>query len=267
MLYDGYGFNVASLYALGFITGAITTPITGPLIDRFGRKKSAMLYCALEMWINLLEQFPFLSGLLVSRMVGGITTNLLSSVFETWLDTEFRNRRRTTPSRTDTSTINDEDTATTSESMGVDFEDEEEAAKNQYELIMRDSVIVSNLASIASGYLAHVLAEKYGPVGPFQGAVSCTGIALIVISMLWTENYGVSSTSTSEEQEVQSDDSDSHEKCNTKSVMDYIKEAITIFRSDPTILCLGIIQGLSAGSLQIFIFLWSPTLQNFTSAT
>ena len=38
MLYDGYGFSVASLYCLGFLTGAVTSPITGPLIDKFGRK-------------------------------------------------------------------------------------------------------------------------------------------------------------------------------------------------------------------------------------
>eukprot|EP00532_Pseudo-nitzschia_australis_P019336 CAMPEP_0168301024 /NCGR_PEP_ID=MMETSP0142_2-20121227/33411_1 /TAXON_ID=44445 /ORGANISM="Pseudo-nitzschia australis, Strain 10249 10 AB" /LENGTH=164 /DNA_ID=CAMNT_0008251185 /DNA_START=175 /DNA_END=665 /DNA_ORIENTATION=- len=79
VLYEGYGFSVASLYCLGFITGALTAPITGPLIDRFGRKKSALLYCTLEVGINMLEQFPFLSGLIVSRIVGGITTNLLST--------------------------------------------------------------------------------------------------------------------------------------------------------------------------------------------
>ena len=265
VLYDGYGFDVASLYALGFITGAITTPITGPLIDRFGRKRSAMLYCALEMWINLLEQYPFLSGLLVSRMVGGITTNLLSSVFESWLDTEFRNRSHALASfGTDTSTINDDDTTTTTASdiMRAE-EDEGNLDKNQYELIMRDSVIVSNLASIASGYLAHILAEKYGSVGPFQGAVTCTGIALVVISMLWTENYGV--RSHEEDGGVETEGYDSLERRTTKSVMDYIKEAIVIFRSDSKILWLGIIQGLSTGSLQIFIFLWSPTLNSFTS--
>jgi len=268
VLYEGYGFNVASLYALGFITGAVTTPITGPLIDRFGRKKSAMLYCALEMGINLLEQFPFLSGLLVSRMVGGITTNLLSSVFETWLDTEFRIRYRARKSGSDTATITDDDTATTLDSKSDDYDDA--VAKNEYELIMRDSVIVSNLASIASGYLAHVLAEKYGSVGPFQGAVTCSGIALIVVSLLWTENYGVPSTLTYGEEEVEKEascnDINNQDEEVTKSVMDYIKEAIETFRSDPKILHLGIIQGLSAGSLQIFIFLWSPTLHIFCSA-
>ena len=112
VLYKGYGISVASLYCLGFIIGALTAPITGPLIDRFGRKKSELLYCAREVGINMLEQFSFLNGLIVSRVVGGFTTNLLSTVFETWLDTEYRNRG---------------------------------FAKEDYETLMRDSVLVSNL--------------------------------------------------------------------------------------------------------------------------
>ena len=126
VLYESYGFSVASLYCLGFATGGIMSPITGPLVDKIGRKKSAILYCLLEIFINMLEQYPFLTGLIVSRMIGGFTTNLLSSVFETWLDTEYRRRG---------------------------FQ------KEKYEIIMRDSVIVSNMAAICSGYLAHILAD------------------------------------------------------------------------------------------------------------
>merc|ERR1711937_661765 len=128
--------------------------------------------------------------------------------------------------------------------------------------------IVSNLASIASGYLAHLLAEKYGPSGPFQGAVSCTSVALVIISLLWTENYGTSSTNESEQGAEDDLSSYANISCgerSTKSVVDYMTEATTIFRSNPKILCLGVIQGLSAGSLHLFIFLWSPTLQIFTS--
>merc|ERR1719148_528672 len=47
-LYSGYGYTVANLYSIGFITGAITSPFTGPIVDRFGRKKSAMFYCFFE---------------------------------------------------------------------------------------------------------------------------------------------------------------------------------------------------------------------------
>jgi MFS family permease len=215
VLYESYGFSVASLYSLGFMTGAITTPITGPLIDKFGRKRCALLYCILEIGINMLEQYPFLAGLIVSRMVGGVTTNLLSTVFETWLDTEYRKR-------------------------GFD--------EDKYEIIMRDSVVVSNMAAIASGYLAHVLAERLGPVGPFQGAVACTVLALVVVMCVWTENYGTALSGVGH---------------NSKGLHTYMKEAVMTFRSDSRILRVGIIQGLTVGSLQTFVFLWSPTLQAF----
>lgn len=212
VLYEGYGYSVAYLYCLGFATGGLLSPITGPMVDKIGRKKSAILYCCLEMLINYLEQYPNLYGLILCRMVGGFTTNLLSSVFETWLDTEYRHRG---------------------------------FAKEKYEIIMRDSVIVSNLAAIVSGYLSHILASQYGTVGPFQGAVTCTTIALIVVCFIWTENYGVS------------------EDGSTKNMTEYFKEAVTAFRNDRKMMIVGVLQSLTSGSIQIFVFLWAPTLRHF----
>jgi hypothetical protein len=182
------------------------------MVDKIGRKKSAILYCCLEMLINFLEQYPNLYGLIFCRMVGGFTTNLLSSVFETWLDTEYRRRG---------------------------------FAREKYEIIMRDSVIVSNSAAIFSGFLSHVLASQYGTVGPFQGAVTCTSIALIVVCFVWTENYGVSEDGSS------------------KNMKEYLQEAVTAFRDDRKMMTVGILQSLTTGSIQIFVFLWAPTLRHF----
>lgn len=214
VLYEGYGFSVASLYCLGFVTGAVTAPITGPMIDRFGRKRAALLYCALEVGINMIEQFPFLSGLIVSRMVGGVTTNLLSTVFEAWVDTEYRSR-------------------------GFSSE--------QYETLMRDSIVISNLGAIASGYLAHILAESMGPKGPFSGAVACTGIAFAVILFLWSENYGSCGESNA----------------SIAKSFGELKDTVTSIRADSRILRVCITQGLTMGSLHIFIFMWSPVLKDY----
>lgn len=214
VLYESYGFSVASLYSLGFVAGAISAPCLGVFIDKYGRKKAALLYCALEMWINQLEQYPFLVGLIVSRVVGGITTNLLNIVFEAWVDTEYRIQR---------------------------------LPKDKYEILMRDSVIVSNLAAIASGWLAHSLAELVGPVGPFEGAVTCTGIAFVTIFFLWNENYG---------KLVAGDGDHSND----------FREAIDTFKamkSYSKVLRICLIQGLTLGALQIVIFLWSPLLRDF----
>jgi MFS family permease len=216
VLYESYGFSVASLYSMGFFVGAITTPITSPLIDKIGRKKAALIYCALEMLINQLEQFPFLSGLLISRAVGGVTTNLLAIVFEAWVDTEHRVSGLT---------------------------------KENYEVLMRDKTIVSNFAAIASGYLAHILANKLGPAGPFEGAVTCTGIAFGIIFFLWSENYGMAG---------------SDDKKNSSFIVE-LKDTFHFIKSDSRVLRVCISQGLSLAVLHIFIFLWSPLLKDFAT--
>ena len=213
VLYEGYGYSVASLYCLGSLTGAVTSPFIGPFVDKIGRKKAAMLYCSLEMFINWLEQFPYFYGLIVSRVIGGITTNLLFSVFESWLVTEHRRRGY---------------------------------AEEKLETILRDSVILSNLAAIASGFLAEFLAVKFGPVGPFEGAVTCTAIALVLVSTMWRENYG-------------------SDVPGVQSVRGYMSSAFETIVTDTNISRIGLIQGLTEGSLQTFVFLWSPALARFAA--
>lgn len=224
VLYSGYGYSVASLYFLGFVSGAVTSPILGPIVDRVGRKKSAMIYCAIEILINALEQNPNFTGLIVSRLLGGITTNLLFTVFESWLVTEYRKRG---------------------------FEED------KLEIILRDSVIASNLAAVASGYVAHSLAERLGPVGPFEGAVAFTTAALFVVMLVWNENYGCEGADAD-----QSEDG----KVETKSILWIMRNAIRTMRADPKICVLGIVQGFSEGCLQTFVFLWSPALTHFAAS-
>jgi MFS family permease len=129
----------------------------GAIVDRIGRKKAVIIYCILEIIINYMEQFPILLCLIASRVIGGITQNLLFTVFETWLVTEHHRR---------------------------EFEDD------KLEIIIRDSNIVSNMAAIISGYIAHCLASLLGPVGPFVGAVGFTFLSLLIVGLLWCENYG-----------------------------------------------------------------------------
>lgn len=172
VLYESYGYTVASLYCLGFVSGAITSPFIGPLVDKVGRRNSAIAYCILEIAINMLEQYDILTGLIISRVVGGITTNLLFTVFESWLVTEHRKRG---------------------------FEEE------KLEIVLRDSVVASNLSAIASGCLSHILAMYLGTVGPFEGAVVCTFVALMLVCTRWEENYGCTGDEEEEDQSVRRD--------------------------------------------------------------
>jgi len=211
-LYEGYNLNVANLYAIGFATGAVASPFMGPLVDKFGRRNSALAYCALEMFINALEQYKCITGLLVSRMIGGITTNLLCTVFESWVVTEHRRRG---------------------------FQEQ------KLEIILRDSVIISNVLAIASGIIAELLVNSFGLTGPFKGAVCCTFLALTLVWAVWGENYG----------------SDNAEQQRLGQIM---RAAVNTIISDSRICRLGIIQGLTQGALQTFIFLWCPALLLFS---
>jgi len=75
-------------------------------------------------------------------MIGGFTTNLLTCVFETWLDSEFCKQQLEAVGRKP-----DQDVL--------------KLYQQEYELLMRDAVIVSNAAAIGSGYLSHVHSEWY----------------------------------------------------------------------------------------------------------
>jgi len=212
-LYSEYNYNVASLYAIGFLAGAITSPFIGAIVDKCGRRYSAIVYCVLEIVINILEQYKCFYGILLSRIIGGMTTNLLFTVFESWVITDHRKKC---------------------------FPEED------IEIILRDSVIASNLSAIVSGIIAHYLAFHFGAVGPFQGAVYCTFFALVLIYICWGENYGLPTP----------------EK---KNLFTILKDGVHIVTSDSKILRIGLIQGLTEGTLQTFIFLWCPKLLHLTS--
>ena len=91
-LYLSYNVNVSALFITGFLSGAIFAPFLGSFVDKFGRKNSCIVYCVLEIIINTLEHSHDFNILLFGRVLGGISTNLLFSAFESWMTTEHRKK-------------------------------------------------------------------------------------------------------------------------------------------------------------------------------
>lgn len=91
-LYLSYNVNISALFLTGFLSGAFFAPFLGSAVDKFGRKNSCIVYCVLEIIINCLEHSSNFTILLVGRVLGGISTNLLFSAFESWMTTEHRKR-------------------------------------------------------------------------------------------------------------------------------------------------------------------------------
>ena len=65
--------------------GSIVAPLTRLLAEKADMRDSAIACCALERRINMLEQCDMLAGLIMNRVVDGITAILLLTILESWL--------------------------------------------------------------------------------------------------------------------------------------------------------------------------------------
>lgn len=206
-LYLSYNVNISALFLTGFLSGAIFAPFLGSLVDKFGRKRSCIVYCILEIIINWLEHYSDFQTLLLGRVLGGISTNLLFSAFESWMATEHRKR-------------------------GFP----EEWMSRTYSACS----IGNGATAILAGVFAQVLEDAFGHIGPFQGAIALTALALVLI-LRWEENYG-----EGDEEDV--------------SLYRQFIHGWKIVAGDSKILRIGLIQALSEGGMYTFVFMWVPTL-------
>ena len=101
--------DVGTLFLTGFLSSALFGTFLGIYVDRWGRRFGCHLFCLLEVIlscltftvvilekhqvaINILEHFAFMPLLLTGRVLGGLSTNLLFSSFESWMVSEHRKR-------------------------------------------------------------------------------------------------------------------------------------------------------------------------------
>jgi len=87
-LYQGYGIDREHngyLFVGGFGASAIVGTVVGSFADRFGRRKFAILYCIIYFGHCATKHWGLFGVLMVGRILGGISTSLLFSVFDSWL--------------------------------------------------------------------------------------------------------------------------------------------------------------------------------------
>eukprot|EP00594_Rhizosolenia_setigera_P009984 CAMPEP_0178958752 /NCGR_PEP_ID=MMETSP0789-20121207/11835_1 /TAXON_ID=3005 /ORGANISM="Rhizosolenia setigera, Strain CCMP 1694" /LENGTH=446 /DNA_ID=CAMNT_0020641529 /DNA_START=98 /DNA_END=1438 /DNA_ORIENTATION=- len=209
-LYLSYGVNISALFLTGFLSGAIFAPFLGSLVDKYGRKMSCIVYCVLEIVINCLEHSHNFHILLLGRVLGGISTNLLFSAFESWMTTEHN--KRNFP--------------------------EEWISKT-----FSSASIINGTMAVMAGIVAQLLEDQFGQIGPFQGAVGLTALALMFV-LGWEENYG------------EEKDGD-HE---SSGLYTQFVEGWKTTISDSNVWRIGMTQALSEGAMYTFVFMWVPTL-------
>jgi hypothetical protein len=147
---------------------------------------------------------------MIGRVLGGISTNLLFSAFESWMTTQHRH-------------------------LGF--------PESWLQTTYSNMSIGNGAMAIFAGIVAQLLEDNFGHIGPFQGAVALTTLALFLI-LAWDENYG-------ESQEGE------HE---SSSLYHQFEEGWKATLKDSKIWRIGLTQALSEGAMYTFVFMWVPTL-------
>lgn len=224
-LYDSYGFSqhdIAILFVAGFGSSFLFGTFVGSLADRYGRKKWALLFCVTYTLSCFTKHVNNFSVLMVGRLLGGISTSLLFSVFESWMVKAHN-----------------------------DHKFPQEWMNETFSVAMFGNSLVAILAGIFAQKAADLapltlLAEPnlmYGGFcSPFDLASLCLVTAAVMVSARWTENYG--------------DHDGSRSVFSPRAILN---ACATIF-GDQNVLMAGLIQSLFEGSMYTFVFMWTPAM-------
>lgn len=162
--------TVAALFTTGFVTAGITASFVGSLADRNGRRAGCLAFCLTYSLscLSVLSNNMFI--LFVGRALGGLSTTLLYSVFETWMIAEYHKRD-----------------LKSCLSLGSMFS---------------LSVTLSGIVAILAGLVGETIVERTGTkTSPFMAAFLCLAAAFVGIHQLWSENYGEGMTEKRQNEE------------------------------------------------------------------
>ncbi|KAI0021812.1 DUF791-domain-containing protein [Xylariomycetidae sp. FL0641] len=151
---------VSSLFMTGFVASGVGGVFVGAAADRYGRKLACMVFCLLYALSCFLTVVPALPALYAGRVLGGLSTSILFSVFDSWMVTNFRERKL----------VDD----------GCDL-------SRTY----ATTATVNSLTAIVSGVASEVVVRVTGSKkAPFLLSAALLWAALQMIWSHWIENYG-----------------------------------------------------------------------------
>jgi len=240
-LYDSYGYPqhvIAILFVAGFGSSMIFGSFIGGLADSCGRRKFTVLYAVIYAGSCLTKHFKSFWFLMLGRILGGIATSLLFSVFDSWL-------------------IRSHNDAGVSSLISKSFS----AAAYGNSVVAILAGLLANAASsgdmipmFSTGTKEDALLWKGGYLNPFDIALFTLICCGLLASFLWEENYGVDKLE------------DSIEDTPRKSAPWYFAftSAIRATTSSTEVLLCGLVCSLFEGSMYIFVFMWTPAMKDLT---
>lgn len=234
-LYAAYGFEgheIAQLFVAGFGSSLIFGSFVGTVTDKFGRKKCCIMYCVLYIASCMTKHFKMYSVLMLGRVTGGIATSMLFSCFECWMVSEHMQRHNFSG-------------GLLGFMFGMMFQ-------------------VMYLVAIASGLAGQAVADAFtfGPISPessfhtggyccpFDLAIACLLVGIVLIATMWEENYGNQGTAGADA---------------ASGLMENIQSAANLLMVDRRALLLGIVISSFEGSMYAFVFNWTPALNSETT--
>ncbi|PCH34970.1 DUF791-domain-containing protein [Wolfiporia cocos MD-104 SS10] len=149
---------VAAFFVTGFMSAGVTAPLIGVWADQHGRRRLCLTFCITYTLACGCILFPYLPVLFAGRVMGGISTSILYSAFESWL-------------------------ISASNSLAVPQPD--------LSSIMGRASLINGFVAAAAGVASNQLVEVTGTfASPFIASGALLLLAWVVIKGSWTENYG-----------------------------------------------------------------------------
>ena len=150
--------EIHRLFIVGFSSACLFGPLSGTLWDRFGRRNGVIIYGLLYGASCLITAHgSSFVALLCGRVLGGISTAILFSVFESWL-------------------VSAGQSASLS-SRGLDY-------------IFTQQTMANSLIAVASGFFAQFIADVFGVEFVFDFAALVLMTLAFITPFILDENYG-----------------------------------------------------------------------------
>jgi MFS family permease len=166
-LYAHYGFSMAEngqLFIAGFGSSLVFGTIAGSMADKYGRKLLCIMYGVTYMLSCVTKHFNNFNILMVGRLLGGISTSILFSAFESWMVSEHQN---------------------------LSFPGE--WLSETFSLM----TVGNGITAIVAGWIAQSAVAYFDhPVAPFDVSFIFLALGTLLIATSWRENYGDVKTPT-----------------------------------------------------------------------
>ncbi|ORY00805.1 DUF791-domain-containing protein [Basidiobolus meristosporus CBS 931.73] len=159
-LYKKHGldmYNISILFITGYLTSALVGALLGSLADNYGRKRVCLWFTALYSISSTFATFPNFVVLFVGKILGGISTSLLYSIFESWMVSQHL---------------------------------KEEFSPLALSTTFSWATFLNGVTAISCGLFADTAVGRFGEAAPFFAAVGCFMLGAVLIVIYWSENYG-----------------------------------------------------------------------------